>query len=47
MWLMRLVNSANDAQGMLDELLCTENTLPKAHDSLVDRARLRSRKRFE
>jgi hypothetical protein len=47
MWLMRLVNSANDAQGMLDELLCTENPLPTAHDSLVDRARLRSRKRFE
>ena len=47
MWLMRLVNAANDAQGMLDELLCTENTLPTAHGSPVDRGRSRSRKRFE
>ena len=47
MWLMRLVNAANDAQGMLDELLCTEKTLPTAQDSPVDRTYLRSRKRFE
>ena len=47
MWLMRLVNAANDAQGMLDELLCTGKTLPTAHDSPVDRGRSRSRKRFE
>jgi hypothetical protein len=47
MWLMRLVNAANDAQSMIDELLCTEKTLPAAHDLPVDRARLRSRKRFE
>ena len=28
MWLMRLINSANDAQGMIDELLCRGEILP-------------------
>ncbi len=34
MWLMRLINAANDAQGMIDQLLDTEPIAPAAKKSL-------------
>ncbi len=47
MWLMRLINAANDAQGMLDELLSTESPLERGRNRPGERTYLRGRKRFE
>ncbi|MGD0383517.1 MAG: hypothetical protein ABSA77_08360 [Thermoguttaceae bacterium] len=47
MWLMRLANAANDAQGMIDELLAAEESSRAAKDTPGNSAYSRNRKRFE
>jgi hypothetical protein len=46
MWLMRLANAANDAQGMIDELLAGESGSQTAKAAQGDSAYSRMRKRF-
>ena len=47
MWLMRLVNAANDAQGMLDELLSNDRPSQSEQNRPGNRTYLRSRKRLD
>ena len=47
MWLVRLTNAANDAQGMLAELLTTDRLAQGKEEGFGGRACLRDRKRLE